>query len=117
MTGTVMNTILTLSNRTIALSNIDRCLPYLVEAHHIPPNSALFHVSKADLYGRDVVRILLARAEYAVRLGDMLKVIRGSDADKYDEVETEICNKISDYVCTTQGGSFPLCETVAMSLR
>ncbi|KAL7814467.1 hypothetical protein V8C26DRAFT_421411 [Trichoderma gracile] len=85
-----------LLDRTIALSSIDHHLPYLVEAHHLPPGSAIFRVSKSDLYGRDAVRNLLARAEYAIRL--------------------EIYKHVSDYICTTQGGSFPLCETVAMSL-
>lgn len=88
-----------------------------MEAHHVPPNSAIFQVSEADLYGRDAVRNLLARAEHAVRLGDMLKNIKGADIEKYEEVETEICNQISDYIRTTEGGNFPLCETVAMSLR
>ncbi|KAL7933271.1 hypothetical protein V8C35DRAFT_322622 [Trichoderma chlorosporum] len=105
-----------LLDRTIALSNIDQCLPYLVEAHHIPPDSAILQVSKADLYGRDAVRNLLARAEHAVRLGDLLKNIQGNDTGKYEEVETEIYNQISDYIRTTEGGHFPLCETVAMSL-
>jgi hypothetical protein len=89
----------------------------LVEAHHLPPNSAILNVSKSDLYGRDAIRNLLARAEHAIRIGDMLKAIRGSDTGKYEAVETQIYNQISDYICTTQGGSFPLCETVAMSLR
>ncbi|RFU81186.1 casein kinase ii subunit beta-2 [Trichoderma arundinaceum] len=106
-----------LLDRTVVLSEIDRCLPYLVEANHLPPSSAIFQVSKADLYGRDAIRNLLARAEHAIRIGDLLKAIRGSDADKYEAVETEIYTQISDYICTTQGGSFPLCETVAMSLR
>ncbi|KAM0261872.1 hypothetical protein ACHAQJ_002075 [Trichoderma viride] len=106
-----------LLDRTIVLSNIDHCLPYLVEAHHLPPNSAILTASKADLYGRDAIRYLLARAEYAIRTVDMLKAIRGSDTRKYEAVETEIYNQISDCICTDQGGSFPLCETVAMSLR
>ncbi|KAK1247488.1 hypothetical protein MKX07_002397 [Trichoderma sp. CBMAI-0711] len=105
-----------LLDRTIALSSIDHCLPYLVEAHHLPPSSAIFRVSKSDLYGRDAVRNLLARAEYAIRLGDILRVIMSSDTSKYGAMETEIYKHVSDYICTTQGGSFPLCETVAMSL-
>ncbi|KAL6864059.1 hypothetical protein J3F83DRAFT_767047 [Trichoderma novae-zelandiae] len=105
-----------LLDRTIALSSIDHSLPYLVEAHHLPPSSAIFRVSKSDLYGRDAVRNLLARAEFAIRLGDMLRAIRGSDVGKYETIETEIYKHISDYICTTQGGNFPLCETVAMSL-
>ncbi|KAL7949435.1 hypothetical protein V8C42DRAFT_212200 [Trichoderma barbatum] len=105
-----------LLDRTIALSNIDHCLPYLVEAHHLPQNSAIFQVSKTDLYGRDAIRNLVARAEYAIRLGDMLRTIRGADIDKYEAVETDIYSQISDYIHTTEGGNFPLCETVAMSL-
>ncbi|KAL7810346.1 hypothetical protein V8C44DRAFT_333020 [Trichoderma aethiopicum] len=105
-----------LLDTTISLSSIDHNLPSLVEAHHLPPNSAILRVSDSDLYGRDAVRNLFARAEYAIRLGDMLKVIRSSDISKYAMIETEIYKHISDYICTTQGGSFPLCETVAMSL-
>ncbi|UKZ75060.1 hypothetical protein TrVFT333_002732 [Trichoderma virens FT-333] len=105
-----------LLDRTIVLSNIDQCLPYLVEAHHIPPTSAIFQVSNIDLYSRNTIRNLLARAEHAVRLGDMLKDIQGPDTNKYEAVEAEICNQISEYIHTTEGGNFPLCETVAMSL-
>ncbi|KAL7909105.1 hypothetical protein GGI35DRAFT_427230 [Trichoderma velutinum] len=105
-----------LLDRTIVLSNINHCLPYLVEAHHVPPNSVIFQVSKSDLYGRDAIRNLLARAAHVLRLGDMLKNINGPDTDEYEAVETSICNEISEYIRTTEGGKFPLCETVAMAL-
>ncbi|KAM6483474.1 hypothetical protein HDV62DRAFT_328646 [Trichoderma sp. SZMC 28011] len=105
-----------LLDRTIVLSNIDQCLPYLIEAHHIPPSSGIFQASKSDLYSRDAIRNLLARAEHVLRLGDMLKNVNGPDAEKYEFVETAVCNEIADFIRTTEGGKFPLCETVAMAL-
>ncbi|KAK4084264.1 uncharacterized protein Triagg1_744 [Trichoderma aggressivum f. europaeum] len=105
-----------LLDRTIVLSNIDHCLPYLLEASHIPPNSGIFQATKSDLYSQDAIRNLLARAEHVLRLGDMLKNINGPDAEKYEAVETAVCNEIADFIRTTEGGKFPLCETVAMAL-
>ncbi|KAL7959509.1 hypothetical protein V8C34DRAFT_113654 [Trichoderma compactum] len=105
-----------LLDRTIVLSNIDQCLPYLVEAHHIPPNSGIFQATKSDLYSRHAIRNLLARAEHVLRLGEMLKNINGPDAEKYEAVETAVCNEIAEFIRTTEGGKFPLCETVAMAL-
>lgn len=47
----------------------------------------------------------------------MLKDVNGPDAEKYEFVETAVCNEIADFIRTTEGGKFPLCETVAMALR
>ncbi|KAM0485402.1 hypothetical protein ACHAPX_001388 [Trichoderma viride] len=106
-----------LLDRTIALSTIDHCLPYLVEEAHLPPNSAILRVTQADLYSQDPIRNFLARAEHSIRMGDMLRAIRSYDFTKYEAVERVMCNEIGDYVQMSEGSKFPICETIAMTLR
>ncbi|UKZ91176.1 uncharacterized protein TrAFT101_006170 [Trichoderma asperellum] len=105
-----------LLDRTIALSTIDHCLPYLVEEAHLPPNSAILRVTQADLYSQDSIRNFLARAEHAIRMGDTLRAIRSSDLSQYEVVEREMCSEIGNYIRTTEGSNFPICETIAMTL-
>ncbi|KAL7926089.1 hypothetical protein ACQKWADRAFT_281736 [Trichoderma austrokoningii] len=105
-----------LLDRTIALSTIDHCLPYLVEEAHLPPNSAILRVTQADLYSQDPNRNFLARAEHAIRMGEMLRAIRSSDFTRYEAVERVMCSEIGDYIRTSEGSKFPMCETIAMTL-
>lgn len=50
-------------------------------------------------------------------MGDMLRAIRTSDFTKYEAVERVLCDKIGDYIRTSEGSKFPMCETIAMTLR
>ncbi|KAL6905059.1 hypothetical protein GGI43DRAFT_421299 [Trichoderma evansii] len=105
-----------LLDRTIVLSTIDHCLPYLVEEAHLPPNSAILRVTQADLYSQDAIRNFLARADHAIRMGDTLRAIRSCDFTKYEVVEREMCSEIGDYIRTSEGSNFPICETICMTL-
>jgi hypothetical protein len=88
-----------------------------VEESHLPPNSAILSVTKADLYSQNAIRNFLARAEHSIRMGDMLRAIRSSDFTKYEAVERMMCEEIGDYVRMSEGSNFPICETIAMTLR
>lgn len=90
----------------------------MVPSQDVPHTSLLHKVSSDDIYGEDAVRNLLARAQHAMRVGDMLKQIEWStENDEFRTIEKTIYDQIGSYISKTQGGRFPLCETVAMSLR
>lgn len=105
-----------LLDRTIVLSTIDHCLPYLVEEAHLPPNSAILRVTQADLYSQEPTRNFLARAEHSIRLGDMLRAMRTCDFVKYEAVERVMCDQIGNYIRMSEGSKFPICETIALTL-
>lgn len=93
-------------------------MPQLLDSSQVPQLSLIHRASVDDIYGSDAIRNLLARAQHALRVGDMLQSIDGStDMKHYEAIEETIYNQISGYISKTQGGRFPLCETVAMSLR
>jgi hypothetical protein len=50
-------------------------------------------------------------------MGDMLRAIRSYDFTKYEAVERVMCHEIGDYVQMSEGSKFPICETIAMTLR
>lgn len=100
------------------LSTIDHDLPQLVHPSQVPPDSLLHRASNEDIYGEDAVRNLFARAQHALRLGGMSRSIGSStDLAQCEAIEKTIYGQIGSYISKTQGGRFPLCETVAMSLR
>lgn len=81
------------------------------------PNSAILSVTKADLYSHEAIRNFLARAYHAIRMGDTLRAIRTDDFTQYEAVEREMCRETGDYIRTSEGSNFPICETIAMTLR
>ncbi|KAK9444966.1 Zn(2)-C6 fungal-type DNA-binding domain protein [Metarhizium brunneum] len=106
-----------LLDMTVVLSTIDHDLPQLVHPSQVPQDSLLHRASNDDIYGEDAVRNLFARAQHALRLGDMSRSIGSStDLAQCEAIEKTIYGQIGSYISKTQGGRFPLCETVAMSL-
>ncbi|KAG8416766.1 hypothetical protein J3459_013672 [Metarhizium acridum] len=106
-----------LLDMTVVLSTIDHDFPQLVHPSEVPQDTLLHRASNDDMYGEDAVRNLLARAQHALRLGDMLRSIGSStDLAQCEAIEKTIYGQIGSYISKTQGGRFPLCEAVAMSL-
>lgn len=50
-------------------------------------------------------------------MGDTLRAIRTDDFTQYEAVEREMCRETGDYIRTSEGSNFPICETIAMTLR
>lgn len=103
--------------RTIMLSDFEYSIPQSVGFNHQFASAAVRKASDEDLFGDDLPRKFVARAQVALHIGEILDAMVNSDPAQREEAETNLHRLVSSLITRTQGKSFPLCETVAMSLR
>lgn len=102
---------------TITLSNFEYRIPQSVIVNRQFVSSAIGEASDEDLHGDDLSRKFVARAQVALRINKMLDAMVNSDPVQREEAETNLHKLVNTLITRTQSKSFPLCETVAMSLR
>ncbi|KAF5575659.1 casein kinase II subunit beta-2 [Fusarium pseudocircinatum] len=106
-----------LLDSTMKLSNFEYRIPQFVGLNRQLVGVAISEATDEDLYGEDLSRKFAARAQVALRIGKILNAITNSEPVQREEAETDLHKLVISLITRTQGKSFPLCETVAMSLR
>lgn len=103
--------------RSLTLSSFDYDIPLSIGPVHRFATAAVARASDEDLFGDDATRKFMARAQVALQIGNSLDALSSSNQSQVKEAETRLHELAGYYITRTQGKSFPLCETVAMSLR
>ncbi|KAM0312036.1 hypothetical protein ACHAPQ_012299, partial [Fusarium lateritium] len=101
---------------TIALSNSETRVPQSVGLNSQFVGGAIGKASNEDLYGDNLSRKFVARAQVALQIGKMLSAVFDPDSVQIEEAESGLHKLLNSLITGTQSKSLPLCEMVAMSL-
>ena len=104
--------------RSLILSVFRSSMTQWIGPGHHFATAAVETTSDQDLMGDDLPRKFMARASVALQIGNLLQgALAASEPIQMQRSEEGLQNLARCFITRFESGSFPLCETVAMSLR